>query len=113
MCKHPRHYLWSSYQTNAIGMASALVTPHSEYTRLGRSDAERRQAYQSFFEYDLNPDRIEQIRSATNGNVVLGSKAFRQELGQALGRRAEHVNPGRPRRPGEQPGQLDLLDPTT
>jgi putative transposase len=113
ICKHPRHYRWSSYQTNAIGLPSALVTPHEEYRRLGRNDGERRQAYQSFFECDLNPDRVEQIRTATNGNIVLGSKAFQHELSGALGRRAERGNPGRPRRSGEQSAQLDLLDPAT
>lgn len=35
MVKHPRHYRWSSYRTNAEGKASAFSTPHAQYLALG------------------------------------------------------------------------------
>lgn len=42
-------YPWSSHRTNALGQPDPLLTPHPEYRRLGRTQAERQQAYQALF----------------------------------------------------------------
>ena len=35
MVRHPSEYRWSSFAANAQGRLEALLTPHSEYLRLG------------------------------------------------------------------------------
>lgn len=54
--------------------------------------------------------RTEEIRSATNGNYVLGSDAFKRAMAVRLGRRVEPGKPGRGSAPQPLPGQLGLLD---
>jgi putative transposase len=107
---HPRAYPWSSYLANAEGKASALVTPHDEYVRLGHAEEERRYRYQELVAEVLDSRLIDAIRAATNGNFALGDAAFRQRVSMALGRRASRGSPGRPHA-YEKPGnQLELLD---
>ena len=38
-------YRWSSYRANAMGAEDALITPHPFFFALGRTGAERREAY--------------------------------------------------------------------
>jgi putative transposase len=81
---HPDHYPWSSYRFNVEGITNALITPHDEYLRLGASWAERRSAYEQLIHEVLDPNQLDEIRTATNGSFALGGKAFRQRrLGQA------------------------------
>jgi putative transposase len=110
LAKHPGAYAWSSYQANAQGMRSSLLTPHAEYLRLGSCGDERQAAYRALFRVELDPKRIDEIRSATNGNFALGSPGFVQNVSAALGRRAGRGTPGRPsRRIEEHSDQADLL----
>lgn len=44
------HYRWSSFGSNALGLADPLVTPHTFYYALGRSPAHRQAAYRALFE---------------------------------------------------------------
>src|SRR5688572_20119080 len=76
MVERPGDYAWSSYAANVGAARSALVTPHDEYLRLGRSDEARTQAYRALFDVPLARERMEEIRSATNGNFALGDKPF-------------------------------------
>lgn len=98
MVKHPREYRWSSYRANAEGKANALLTPHDMYERLGKEEAQRQQAYRVLFHAHLEQSVIEQIRSATNGNYVLGVNRFQQEIEKMMGRRVVRGTPGRPSR---------------
>jgi len=50
LAAHPGAYPWSSYRANALGEASALVTPHPHYYSLGRSPEIRRAAYAALFQ---------------------------------------------------------------
>jgi len=45
----PGAYRWSSHAANALGRENPLITPHPFYYALGRSDRERRSAYQRLF----------------------------------------------------------------
>ena len=72
------------------------MTPHEQYLGLGRTDAARREAYRALFKTQLDPEVISQIRSATNGNVVLGSKRFEEQIGKMLKRRVTRGKAGRP-----------------
>ncbi len=71
MVMKPQGYRWSSYHTNGLGKASALLTPHDEYRRLGKADADRREAYRALFRAQVDEALVEEIRSATNGNFAL------------------------------------------
>jgi putative transposase len=104
MVQHPDQYRWSSYRANAEGKADAIVTPHEMYSRLGADDAARQQAYQQLFHAHLEQPIIEQIRSATNGNYVLGTSRFQEEIGQMLGKRVAKAKAGRP---AQKQGLLD------
>lgn len=96
MVKHPRQYRWSSYRANAEGRANALLTPHDLYNRLGKSAASRQEAYRGLFKAHMDEDMLDQIRNATNGNYVLGSTRFQEEIGRMLGRRVIKGRAGRP-----------------
>ena len=96
MVGHPREYRWSSYRVNAEGRRDRLITPHADYTRLGRSEDSRRESYRSLFKTHLNPEIVADIRRATNGNYVLGSKRFQEEISRMLQRRVVPGKSGRP-----------------
>jgi putative transposase len=110
MVRHPRDYRWTSWHANGDGKADRLITPHSEYLRLDRDDHARRSAYRELFKVHMEPEAVEQIRQATNGNFALGDESFRRQIEAALGRRAERRAPGRKAaNPGAPPGQESLF----
>lgn len=86
MVTHPRHYRWSSYRINAEGKASALLTPHAQYLALGSTDEARRESYRQLFRGELDPEVVQEIRDATNGNFALGGERFKREIEMVLGR---------------------------
>lgn len=96
MVTHPRDYPWSSYRANGEHKANPLLTPHQNYLRLGQSKVSRSQAYRSLFTAHLEPETLEAIRRATNGNYVLGDNRFQEQIANMLNRR---VTPGRSGRP--------------
>jgi putative transposase len=104
LVSHPVEYPWSSYRANAEGKASALVTPHEEYARLGHA------GYKELVAEVLDSRLIDAIRAATNGNFALGDARFRQQVSNALGRPASRGSPGRPRVYEKPRNQLELLD---
>lgn len=97
MVKHPGDYPWSSYPATAQGKEEALITPHSLYRRLGRSDAERQAAYRQLFRAQLGKADIDAIREATNKAWVLGNDRFRAKIEGLSGRRSAPLPRGRPR----------------
>jgi putative transposase len=105
----PDEYLWSSYATNAKGDASSLIQPHDEYLALGGNPSERQAVYRELFGSLLAMERVDEIRTATNGGYVLGSAAFKRAVSKALGRRVERGVAGRPVRDVAAKDQLDLL----
>lgn len=96
MVNHPRDYPWSSYRSNGEGMADSLLTPHSDYLRLGMTEQERLTAYRGLFQAHIDPEKINAIRTATNGNYVLGDNRFQKEIEQMLNRRVAPGLSGRP-----------------
>jgi putative transposase len=91
-------YAWSSYHSNAMGAQSAVIQPHPEYLKLGTTESERQIAYGRLLETPLDTATIQSIRSATNGNFVLGDAAFQQEISSRLQRRVTPGKTGRPRK---------------
>ena len=49
LVSRPGAYRWSSHPVNAMGAVDDLITPHPFYFALGRSSAERRDAYRTLF----------------------------------------------------------------
>lgn len=96
MVSHPRHYRWSSYRSNAEGKTCEFLTPHERYLALGRSEAIRREAYRLLFRSELDPETLDEIRLATNGNFALGDQRFLLQVEAAIGRKASRGRPGRP-----------------
>jgi putative transposase len=105
MVRHPRDYRWSSFHANGDGRKDLIVTPHEEYLGLARTEQARREAYRALFKAQLDPEVIERIRSATNGNVVLGSKRFEEQIAKMLKRRVTRGKAGRPKRTSDQTTQ--------
>lgn len=71
LVSHPADYQWSSYRVNAKGMWSEMITPHAEYLRLGRTEAERRIAYEELVSEGLLDADLAQIRFAVRSGQVL------------------------------------------
>ena len=108
MVKDPSEYPWSSYGANALGGKSKLLTPHSLYLGMGRTEDERLTNYRDLFKVHLEDKIVEGIRKATNGNFALGSDRFKQEVEQMLKRRARPGKSGRPKKQHKE-GQQKLL----
>lgn len=96
--KNPSKYRWSSYGVNGQGDSSKLITQHLTYKEMGRDDQERQSVYRELFRHELDPGEIDRIRKATNGNFVLGSSHFQEEVETMLGRRVAPGRPGRPKK---------------
>jgi putative transposase len=84
----PRRYGWSSYGFNASGSEDALVTPHPEYQKLGRSSKARQSTYRKGFSQPIDDGMLNRIREATNKAWVLGSETFCRDVEGNLNRRA-------------------------
>ena len=98
MVEHPGEYRWSSYRTNGQGEQEAGLQPHTCYLALGTDKELRQAAYRELFRFQLDPGLVDQIREATNGNYVLGSSRFQEQVAKALGRRVVRGRSGRPRK---------------
>lgn len=96
MVAHPGEYRWSSYGVNAQGDASPLIRPYPAYAALGAKDEDRQAAYRELFRYELDPGLVDEIRRATHGGLVLGSKRFAQDIALLAGRRTQRGKAGRP-----------------
>ncbi len=96
MVNHPRDYPWSSYRANGEGNSNPLLTPHPDYLQLGQNKEACQKAYRALFQAHIEPEKVEAIRRATNGNYVLGNKRFENEISKMLNRR---VTPGKNGRP--------------
>ncbi len=106
LARDPGDYPWSSYAANALGSPSSLLTDHEEYVRLGACASERRANYRRLFD---GAGEAAKIREATNGNFPLGSAAFLERLGNALGRRVTRGQAGRPVRQPASSGNHELV----
>jgi putative transposase len=96
MVDDPAAYFWSSYQCNAHGKKSDLLTPHSIYTRLGTNEQERQLAYRGLFVHQIEGKFLEDIRKVTNKGLALGNNNFFAEIESLTGRRVIERKRGRP-----------------
>ena len=93
----PEDYKWSSYNINALGLHSDIIVPHDQYLRLHADDKTRRKMYKNLFKAHMSENVNNKIRTATNGNYVLGSERFQKQIEEMLGRRIVKGKFGRPR----------------
>jgi putative transposase len=91
MAAHPRDYPWSSYRANGDLRASVLVTPHDGYVALGETPEQRAAAYRRLFQFDLDEEDLNEIRSAAKGGFALGNQRFKDEISAILGTRVERL----------------------
>jgi putative transposase len=101
MVAHPRDYSWSSYAFNAQGEAghnSSWLTPHEQYSRLGRNEDERLSAYQQLFRAAISVQDLNAIRESTHKGWALGSERFREQIEALAHRQASSKGVGRPRK---------------
>ena len=97
MVASPSEFPWSSFSANACGAADDLVVPHAIYRRLGWSPETRQATYRQLFRAAIPEAEMCSIRDATQHAWALGSVAFRSKIA-ALGRRADRLPVGRPRK---------------
>ena len=94
MVEEPSEYPWSSYHHNALGKSDALIQPHLEYVRLGKTSAEQQKSYQALFQIPLELKMLHEIRESTNKCWILGDSKFKQSVAQQLARRVEPIAKG-------------------
>jgi putative transposase len=97
MVVHPANYQWSSYRSNAHGVANDVIVPHQVYQQLALHPAAREIAYRQLFESALPTKTLNKVRRAANGNFALGDKAFTDAMAKVLGRKVTPQQRGRPR----------------
>lgn len=105
MVMHPSDYRWSSYHGNALGELNSVLVPHELYLALGSSPSDRQRTYEALFRTHLDSQLLEAIRESLNQEIALGNDRFREQIEQALSRRARPSRRGRPaRRPAVELG---------
>jgi putative transposase len=93
---HPAEYRWSSYQTNAQGKESKIITPHECYLAIDTNKEALQNAYRCLFENQIDNDDIHTIREASQFSMPLGSERFNQQIEAALARSIGYSKRGRP-----------------
>ncbi len=104
MVEVPADYAWSSYRSNALGEEAPILSAHSDYLALGRSDSERRSAYRALFAIHLDQNTLNQKRECLQTGTPLGNDRFRVQIEQALGRPVGLSRRGRPKKPVAEDG---------
>lgn len=100
MVKFPAHYRWSSYRANAQGHENRLLTAHACYRALGRTLADRQEAYRVLFRNVLEPEQLKELRAAWQTGTPLGNNQFLADIERALKTKVGHARRGRPRKHG-------------
>ena len=98
MVDDPALYRWSSYRSNGLGQADALLTPHEVYLALEQQNADRQSAYRHLFRSELDAEAIADIRLALVQGQPLGKGRFLDTIEAMTGQRREARPRGRPRK---------------
>jgi putative transposase len=96
MVKDPADYSWSSYQCNALGKKTDLLTPHPLFLALGIDEKRRMLSYRSLFQYHVEGKLLEDIRQASNKGLALGNEHFIADIEAITGKRLREAQRGRP-----------------
>lgn len=71
MVKDPSEYRWSSYQCNALGKKSDLLTPHERYLALGENDLARQINYKCLFNVHVEDKVLDDIRRCAQSGLAI------------------------------------------
>lgn len=93
MVADPADYPWSSYRVNALGIESALCTPHEEFLALG-TGTERLAQYRALVAAQLEQSSTDEIRQATERGLALGDEGFIRQMEARTGARLRSGKPG-------------------
>ncbi len=96
MTNTPGQYRFSSYRANAQGREDKLVTPHPLYTRLGKTNASRQEAYRALFKAHLDEKDLSDIRAAWQTGTPLGNDYFKEKIEHKLKSKVGQARRGRP-----------------
>lgn len=96
MVERAEDYRWSSHKSNAFGLPSNILTPHSVYKRLGKNEDERLAAYRSLFDAHQPQSLKSEIEMVLDKGLVLGNDKFKQQVAKLLKRNVEPRKAGRP-----------------
>jgi putative transposase len=98
MVDDPAHYVWSSYQINALGKKSDLCTFHPVYLSLANNSDNRYQTYRDLFKFHVDGELLSDIRNALNKGLAIGNDKFKAQIEELSGRRVTEGKRGRPAR---------------
>lgn len=93
---HPREYRWSSYRANGEGRDDPLISPHSLYRNLGKTVAQRKEAYRTLFKTHFDNNDARNIRAAWQTGTPLGNDHFKAQVEGKLKTRVGQSRRGRP-----------------
>lgn len=96
MVHHPREYRWSSYRANAEGKDDDLLTRHEKYLALGRTVAQRKEAYRELFKAHVDEAEVNKIRAAWQTGTPLGNPYFKEKVEKKLKTKVGQDRRGRP-----------------
>lgn len=96
MTASPSQYRWSSYRTNAQGREDKLIRPHPLYISLGRSKADRQEAYRTLFKAHIDESDLKKIRAALQTGTPLGNDFFKEKIEEKLKTKVGQARRGRP-----------------
>jgi REP-associated tyrosine transposase len=95
MVEHCKHYPWSSYHRNALGVDDELIKPHDLYSQLGKDAVEQQINYRNLFTCHLSKELLNDIREATNKGWALGNETFLAKVEVLNDRRLKPRKAGR------------------
>jgi len=91
-------YPWSSYASNAQGLANPVIHPHPCYLSLGTNESDRCAAYRALVEQAIPSDELDNLRLHLQRQHAYGTERFRAVIEAQLSRRAGPAKIGRPRK---------------
>ena len=98
MVKSPGAYRWSSYKTNAQGKDNEIINFHPLYKSLGKTKAQRLDAYKSLFKLPIDEKQLGLIRASWQTGTPLGNDYFKQKVEAKLKCKVGQARRGRPKK---------------
>jgi putative transposase len=88
-------YFWSSYQCNAIGKKTDLLTAHPSFMALGNEEKKRRLFHRASFSHHVEGKLLADIKQVSNKGLVLGNEHFIADIEAISGKRLREEKRGR------------------
>ena len=108
MVSHPNDYLWSSYKANALGVFSAILTPHKEYLSLSQQRKTRLEKYSQLLDSQITIEQLNQLKNNLYSGTPLGDARFKAMIEKRLNCSVGLEKRGRPKKNQEKSrGQPD------